>query len=76
MRAKPDIYSTSRANLANTWATPTNLAGINSPASETRASLSWDGKMLLFGSNRGGSELDPVSGAPSNDIYYATRSKI
>jgi hypothetical protein len=71
----PDIYSAMRATVADEW-TATHLASISSPASDTRASLSWDGLTLLFGSNRGGSELDPVTGQPSNDIYYSTRTAL
>jgi hypothetical protein len=36
---------------------------------ETRASLSWEGTSLYFGSNRTGSE-------GSTDIYFATREKV
>jgi hypothetical protein len=72
----PDIHSAVRSSVSDEWATPTNLSTINSPASDTRASLSWDGRMLLFGSNRGGSELDPATGAPSNDIYFTTRQVV
>ena len=68
----PDIYTATRATRADVW-TSTHLASLSSPASDTRASLSRDGLTLLFGSNRGGSELDPVTGMPSNDIYFSTR---
>lgn len=71
----PDIYSATRATLADAWSA-THLASISSPASDTRASLSWDGLTLLFGSNRGGSEVDPLTGQPSNDIYYSTRARL
>lgn len=62
-----DIWSASRDSIVEPWLTPVNLgANVNSAAGETRPSLSWDGTMLLFGSNRAG-----VEGA--SDIFYSTR---
>lgn len=60
----PDIYVATRASTSHAWSTPTNLGpDINSSASETRPSLSWDGTRLYFGSSRAG----------SSDIYVTTR---
>jgi WD40-like Beta Propeller Repeat len=71
----PDIYTARRARLSFAWSVPENLgAPINSPSSESRASLSWDAKTLYFGSNRPGGEPDPVTGLPSNDIYRSLRN--
>ncbi len=65
----PDIYSATRADVSDPWSTPVNLgAPINSSAGESRASLSWDGTTLHFGSTRSG-----VEGAA--DIFFATRTK-
>jgi Tol biopolymer transport system component len=62
-----DIWSTSRDSIANSWSTPENLGpNVNSSASESRPSLSWDGTMLLFGTTRPG-----VEGA--SDIFFTTR---
>jgi len=74
----PDIYSSTRASVKAAWSAPINLgAVINTTANETRASLSRDGKTLLFGSNRPGSEASLVEPyAPSNDIYVTTRERI
>ena len=64
-----DIWSVSRDSIAAPWSTPVNLGpNVNSAASESRPSLSWDGKMLLFGTTRPG--IEGVS-----DIFYATRNK-
>jgi Tol biopolymer transport system component len=61
-----DIWSTSRETIADPWEDPVNLgSNVNSPANETRASLSWDGLTLLFGSTRPGEGV--------SDIYYSTR---
>lgn len=61
-----DIWSASRDSIATGWSAPTNLGpAINSAANETRASLAWDGKMLVFGSTR--------PGEGSSDIYYSLR---
>lgn len=62
-----DIYSSSRKNTRDPWSTPVNLGPlVNSDASETRPSLSWDGKTLYFGSTRPGGD----GGA---DHYMTTR---
>ena len=62
-----DIWSASRDSIADAWSTPVNLgSNVNSAAGETRPSLSWDGTMLLFGTNRAG--IEGVS-----DIFFATR---
>lgn len=48
-----DIWMASRASAHDPWSTPVNLGDrINSPAAETRPSLSWDGSTLYFGSSR------------------------
>jgi Tol biopolymer transport system component len=66
--AAPDVYSSSRASLHDDWDAPTRIAtgGVNSEAGESRASFSWDGKTLYFGSARLG----------SSDIFSATRDKL
>lgn len=62
-----DIWSSSRASITDSWSTPFNLgSNINSIGNETRPSLSWDGRTLLFGTTRPG--VEGVS-----DIYYSTR---
>ena len=54
-----DIYVATRAKTTDPWSTPVNLGpAVNSEASETRPSLSWDGRTLYFGSNRPGGEGD------------------
>jgi hypothetical protein len=64
-----DIYTATRSRVGESWSTPTNVgAPLNSPAGESRASLSWDGTSLYFGTTRPG-----VEGAA--DIFVATRSK-
>lgn len=65
----PDLYGATRAKVTDPWSAPANLgAPINSPAGESRASLSWDGTSLYFGSTRPG-----VEGAA--DIFVATRGR-
>ncbi len=60
-----DIYSASRRSTRRVWSTPVNLgSNVNSGASETRPSLSWDGTTLYFGSTRAGGQ---------SDIYVTTR---
>jgi len=65
----PDIYTATRSKRTEAWSTPVNLgAPVNSPAGESRASLSWDGTSLYFGTTRPG-----VEGVA--DIFVATRAK-
>lgn len=66
----PDIYVSVRPTTDDAWSEPVNLgADVNTDMSETRASLSWDGRSLYFGSNRPGGE-------GSTDIYLSTREKV
>ena len=61
-----DIWSVVRDSISEAWSSAVNLGpSVNSTANETRPSLSWDAKTLLFGSTR------PGDGA--SDLYYATR---
>jgi hypothetical protein len=64
-----DIYSATRSSVSAPWSTPVNLGpDVNSPAAETRPSLSWDGTTLYFGSTRAGGEGD-------SDHYVTTRER-
>jgi len=62
-----DLWTSTRASTADPWSTPTNLgSGVNSSVNDLRASLSWDGTTLYFGSLRAGGE-------GSQDLYVITR---
>jgi len=62
-----DLWTSTRASTADPWSTPTNLgSSVNSVANDLRASLSWDGATLYFGSTRSGGE-------GSQDLYVITR---
>lgn len=62
-----DIYAATRASVDDPWSAPVNLGtAINTAAAETRPSLSWDARTLLFGRAPG-----PEGMA---DIYQSTRS--
>ena len=70
----PDIWTATRSSVDEPWGTAVHLEnGINSPAGETRASLSWDGTRLMFGSTRPSNNGVPAEG--SADAYTATREK-
>lgn len=65
-----DIYSATRASTSAPWSAPVNLGpNVNSAASETRPSLSWDGTTLYFGSTRPGGDGD-------SDHYVTTRERL
>ncbi len=63
-----DIWSSTRDSVDDEWSTPIDLTTVNSSFNETRASLSWDGRTLTFGSNRTGTEGQA-------DVYESTRAK-
>jgi hypothetical protein len=64
----PDIWTATREST-DSWSNLVNFEEpINSSANETRASLSWDGATMVFGSTRAESELG-LNGLPSNDVY-------
>lgn len=66
----PDIWSATRSSTDDPWGTAAHLgATINSASTESRASLSWDGTRLMFGSTRPGVE-------GSADVFTATRTKV
>jgi hypothetical protein len=44
-----DIWSSTRASVFDAWSTPVNVAAVNTAASETRPSLSWDAERLYLG---------------------------
>ena len=73
----PDIWTSVRATDAAGWSSPVHLdAPINTVASESRASLSWDGLTMVFGSTRLGSEPDPNGGPTQADVYITTREAV
>lgn len=68
-----DIWTARRESTDDDWSTPTNLGPIiNTAANEARPTLSRDGSILYFGSNRAGSEGTP----PLSDIYMSSREKL
>jgi WD40-like Beta Propeller Repeat len=62
-----DIWVATRRSLHHPWSAPTNLGAVNTAAAETRPSLSWLGRTLLFGRAPGPEGL--------SDIYVTTRNK-
>jgi hypothetical protein len=61
-----DIWAATRASVDDPWSTPVNLgAAINTTAAESRPSLSWDARALLFGRAPGPEGM--------SDIYLSTR---
>ncbi|KXK04189.1 MAG: IPT/TIG domain, FG-GAP repeat-containing protein [Acidobacteria bacterium OLB17] len=72
----PDIWTAKRSSTSVPWEAPVHLpAPINSAAGDTRASLSWDGKQMVVGSSRPGSEIGG-NGNPSGDVWVMTRNRL
>ena len=64
-----DVYVSTRASADDPWSTPVNLgSAVNTSAGETRPSLSWDARTLLFGRAPGPEGM--------SDVYIATRDKL
>lgn len=61
-----DVWTARRSSVDQPWGPAEDLGvSINSSVNDTRASLSWDGTVLMFGSGRSG----------GGDIYTAVRNK-
>jgi Tol biopolymer transport system component len=61
-----DVWAATRPHTRAPWSQPVNLGpAVNSPAAETRPSLSHDGTTLYFGSTRG----------TSQDVFISTRTR-
>jgi hypothetical protein len=64
-----DIWVSTREHVDDPWSPPINLGGaINTGAAETRPSLSWDARTLLFGRAPGPEGM--------SDVYIATRERV
>jgi hypothetical protein len=64
-----DLYVATRESIDAPWSQPANLgAAVNTPAAESRPSLSWDARTLYFGRAPG-----PEG---QSDIYVTTRDKL
>jgi hypothetical protein len=61
-----DVYVSTRASTDDPWSAPVNLGNaVNTSAGESRPSLSWDARTLLFGRAPGPEGM--------SDIYVSTR---
>ena len=70
-----DIWSATRPSASAPWPAATHVANVNSAAGESRASLSWDGTIMLFGSGRP-ADAQGKPGEGMADIYVVTRSRV
>jgi Tol biopolymer transport system component len=61
-----DIYAATRASTDDPWSVPVAVDEVNTSAAETRPSLSWDARTLLFGRT-------PGAESAMADIYISTR---
>jgi hypothetical protein len=58
-----DVYVSRRSSTKRPWSAPVNLgSNVNTAGSETRSTISWDGKRLYFGRD--------------GDIYSSRRSRV
>jgi len=68
-RGGQDVWISTRDSLQDAWSTPVNLgAAVNTAAAESRPSLSWDAKALLFGRTPGPEGM--------SDIYITSRNRV
>jgi hypothetical protein len=63
-----DVWTARRSSTSDPWGTAEQVTAVNSAANESRASLSWDGTKLVFGSTRPGE-------GPA-DMYVSFRQKV
>lgn len=64
-----DVWVSTRSDVDDPWSTPVNLGGnVNTAAAETRPSLSWEARTLLFGRAPGPEGM--------SDIYVSTRNRL
>ena len=64
-----DLWSSTRASMEDPWPDPVNLTSVNSAPTDFRPTLSFDGRMLIFASDRPG-------GLGGGDLYVSTRTKL
>jgi hypothetical protein len=64
-----NIWVSTRPSTSESWSTPVIVPVINSTNSDGAPALSFDGKSLIFFSNRPG-------GSGANDLYISTRTDI
>jgi Tol biopolymer transport system component len=63
-----DLYASTRQSVHEPWSTPRNMGStLNTAFGETQPSLSYDGRTLVFSSNRPG-------GVGGSDIWISTRT--
>lgn len=64
-----DIYRSTRASISSAWNAPELVLGLNTPRNDQAPTLSPDGSILYFNSNRTG-------GFGATDLYAATRCSL
>jgi Tol biopolymer transport system component len=71
-----DVWTARRESTSAPWGQPRHLTQVSSPvANDTRASLSWDGSILLVGSARP-ADANGRPGEGMADIYVSVRSMV
>jgi Tol biopolymer transport system component len=61
-----DLWTSTRQNVLDAWSEPVNVEALNTAFEDLTPSLSFDGRTLVFASNRPGSL--------GNDIWITTRT--
>ena len=65
-----DIWTSTRHSVHHPWSVPINVgAPINSDSVDATPNLSWDGRTMIFASNRAG-------GLGGNDLWISTRTPV
>jgi hypothetical protein len=62
-----DLYVSTRRSVHEPWSTPVSLGTLNSTANDGQPTLSFDGRTVVFFSNR-------LGGLGGNDLWLSTRT--
>jgi hypothetical protein len=65
----PDVWTATRPSTDAAWSSPRHLPEVSSSTNDTRASLSWDGTIMLIGSGRAPNE------GPA-DVFVTRRERV
>lgn len=69
-----DIYASTRATRTSAWGAAERVVGLSTPWEDLFPTVTGDGNTIYFSSNRPGSQINPTTQNPGNDIWVAMRA--